>query len=130
MVTANNNKIIATITINGITPRTSTKPISGNTITLARHGNLYNSDTFEFAVGIRQLTASLSLSNNFANSNATGQWSITFTTGIGVGDLVFMKVPSSITINGCSTLCVNCVCEIFPPNATNPYTQLKLSGFG
>ena len=48
---------------------------------------------------------------------------------MGVDDLVYMKIPSTITINECSTLCVNCGCEINPPNATNPYTQLKLLGF-
>ena len=94
LVTTNYNKLIATISITGITPQISTKPVVNNTIIVMRNGFEYNRQNFEFAVSsVAVSDFLLQLSNDFANSNSTCQLRVLFSTSMQSGSLLFIRIP-------------------------------------
>lgn len=124
MITQSNSKLSGTITINGLIASASTKPIEGSSLTFSRSGYNYNIDTFSYAAQMVALTGEVDLGENFANSDTTALWNITFTTGVVVGDKVFLNVPQTIQVNSCDAQCTGCECSITSPTTSTPFTHL------
>lgn len=118
----------ANITFNKIVQATSTKSRSNNTIELRRNGFLYNSDTFQYQVveGVI-LNFTVTLDNNYANSNTPGVWVVTFSNGVRKLDKIYMNFPEAISVTTCQPQCAGCSCSITMPTVNTPYTQLLIN---
>lgn len=118
----------ASITFNKIVQATSTKPRPNNTIELRRNGFLYNSDTFQYQVveGVI-LNFTVTLDNNYANSNTSGVWDVTFSNEVRKLDKIYMNLPYAISVITCQPQCAGCSCSITMPTVNTPYTQLLIN---
>ncbi len=111
-----------------IVQASSTKPRTGNVIQLARNGYLYNVGTFSYKVNQATLdNFTVSLNNNYANSITTGLWVLTFSKGVTTGDLIYMNIPQSITVNNCQPQCLGCSCNFALPTPSTPFTQITIT---
>lgn len=127
-VSTNYAPLNAYITINKIVSASSTKPRTNNVIELRRNGYLFNTGYFQYQVveGIIS-NITVTLDNNYANSQATCTWQVTFSTGVSQTNMVFLNIHQSISISTCQPQCQGCSCSITLPTSVNPFTSLLIS---
>lgn len=83
---------------------------------------------FDYSVVSAQIpNITITIDNNYANSNTSGFIKVTLSNSVTRGDKVFINIPQGITMYNCQPQCVGCACSLILPTVNTPYSQLGVS---